>query len=51
VAELGIAGMKAALDELGMHGGSPRPPLKPLREKELPKVREALAAAGLAAAA
>ncbi|HEX8245750.1 MAG TPA: dihydrodipicolinate synthase family protein [Longimicrobium sp.] len=50
VAELGVAGMKAALDELGMHGGAPRPPLKPLRARELAKVREALSAAGLAAA-
>ncbi|HSU16907.1 dihydrodipicolinate synthase family protein [Longimicrobium sp.] len=50
VAELGNAGIKAALDELGMHGGAPRSPVKPLRAKELPKVREALAAAGLAGA-
>jgi 4-hydroxy-2-oxoglutarate aldolase len=48
VADLGISGMKAALDELGMHGGPPRPPLKPLRAKDLPKVRDALAAAGMA---
>jgi 4-hydroxy-2-oxoglutarate aldolase len=47
VGELGIPGMKAALDELGMHGGAPRPPLKPLREKERAKARDALAAAGL----
>jgi 4-hydroxy-2-oxoglutarate aldolase len=47
VADLGIAGMKAALDALGMHGGPVRAPLKPLREKELPKVRDALEAAGL----
>lgn len=51
VAELGVTGMKAALDELGMHGGPPRAPLKPLREKERAKVREALEAAGLTAAA
>lgn len=48
VADLGIAGMKAALDALGLHGGPPRPPLKPLREKDLPRVRDALTAAGLA---
>ena len=47
VGELGISGMKAALDALGMHGGPTRPPLKPLRPKDLPKVRDALAAAGL----
>ncbi len=51
VGELGIAGMKAALDELGMHGGPPRSPLKPLRAKDRPKVAEALAAAGIATAA
>jgi len=50
VAELGNSGIKAALDELGMHGGAPRPPVKPLRAKDLAKVREALAAAGLAGA-
>ncbi|HEU4557094.1 MAG TPA: dihydrodipicolinate synthase family protein [Longimicrobium sp.] len=49
VAELGAPGIKAALDELGMHGGAPRPPLKPLREKERARMREALAAAGLGA--
>lgn len=47
VGELGIPGMKAALDELGLHGGLPRSPLKPLRGKDLPAVRDALAAAGL----
>jgi 4-hydroxy-2-oxoglutarate aldolase len=51
VGELGIPGMKAALDELGMHGGAPRPPLKPLRDKDRAKAREALAAAGLLAGA
>lgn len=50
VADLGIGGMKAALDELGMHGGPPRSPLKPLRAKDLPKVRSALDAAGLGSA-
>jgi 4-hydroxy-2-oxoglutarate aldolase len=51
VAEMGNPGIKAALDELGMHGGAPRPPLKPLRDRERPKVREALAAARLASPA
>jgi 4-hydroxy-2-oxoglutarate aldolase len=50
VADLGISGMKAALDELGMHGGPVRPPLKPLRPKDRQKVRDALAAARLAQA-
>ena len=47
VAEMGNPGIKAALDELGMHGGPTRPPLKPLRAKDRPKVRDALSAAGL----
>ncbi|MBV9110574.1 MAG: dihydrodipicolinate synthase family protein [Gemmatimonadetes bacterium] len=47
VAELGASGMKAALDEMGMHGGAPRPPLKPLRDREMARMREAMAAAGL----
>jgi len=51
VAEMASPGIKVALDELGMHGGLPRPPLKPLREKDRPKVTEALAAAGIGAAA
>jgi 4-hydroxy-2-oxoglutarate aldolase len=51
VAGMGVPGVKAALDELGLRGGAPRPPLKPLREKDRAKVREALAAAGLGAAA
>jgi 4-hydroxy-2-oxoglutarate aldolase len=51
VGALGVPGVKAALEELGMHGGGPRPPLKALREREREKVREALRAAGLAAGA
>jgi len=51
VAEMASPGIKVALDELGMHGGLPRPPLKPLREKDRPKVTEALAAAGIGAGA
>jgi 4-hydroxy-2-oxoglutarate aldolase len=47
VADLGVSGMKAVLDEMGMHGGAPRPPLKPLREKEMARMREAMAAAGI----
>ncbi|HEU4453741.1 MAG TPA: dihydrodipicolinate synthase family protein [Longimicrobium sp.] len=47
VAEMGTPGIKAALDEIGMHGGIPRPPLKPLRDKDRAKMREALEAAGL----
>lgn len=44
---LGVPGVKAALDMLGMVGGPPRAPLKPLREKERAIVREALEKAGL----
>ena len=51
VAELGVPGMKAALELLGMHGGPLRAPLKPLRSKDRERVREALQAAGLGAAA
>jgi 4-hydroxy-2-oxoglutarate aldolase len=51
VAEMGPPGLKAALDELGMQGGLPRPPLKPVREKDRARVREALEAAGLSAKA
>lgn len=47
VARLGVAGIKAALDLQGRAGGAPRPPLKPLREKERAAVRAALEAAGL----
>lgn len=47
VGALGVPGVKAALDLLGLHGGPPRPPLWPLRAKERERVREALHAAGL----
>jgi 4-hydroxy-2-oxoglutarate aldolase len=45
--KLGVAGVKAALELIGLVGGPPRAPLKPLREKELARVREALSRAGL----
>ena len=50
VAALGTSGVKAALDLLGMRGGAPRSPLKPLRPRETEQVREVLASAGLLAA-
>ncbi|HEV2149556.1 MAG TPA: dihydrodipicolinate synthase family protein [Longimicrobiaceae bacterium] len=50
VGALGVPGVKAALDLLGLHGGAPRPPLKPLRPRDAEQVREALRAAGLAGA-
>ncbi len=50
VAGLGVAGVKVALDRLGLVGGDPRPPLLPLAEKRRGLVDEALAAAGLGTA-
>jgi len=50
VAEMGAPGVKFAMDEIGMHGGPTRAPLKPLREKDRARVREALQQAGLLAA-
>lgn len=47
VGGLGVPGVKAALDLLGFAGGPPRAPLKPLREKDLSRVREALEQGGL----
>lgn len=51
VARFGVPGIKAALDMLGLSGGAPRSPLKPLREKERRVVREALESARLLGAA
>lgn len=47
VAELGVPGLKAALDLLALHGGAPRPPLKPLRASAAAELRTLLAQAGL----
>lgn len=47
VGRLGVAGIKAALDLLGLAGGTPRPPLKPLPDKERKTVHDALETAGL----
>lgn len=47
VGGLGVPGIKAALDLLGLAGGPPRAPLRPLRERERKSVREALHAADL----
>lgn len=47
VARLGVPGVKAALDLLGYAGGAPRPPLKPLRERERAIVARILREAGL----
>jgi 4-hydroxy-2-oxoglutarate aldolase len=50
VAALGVAGVKAGMELLGMVGGPTRAPLRPLREKERATVRRALERAGLLAA-
>lgn len=47
VGGLGVPGVKAALDLLGLVGGPPRSPLKPLSDKERELVRGALRSAGL----
>jgi 4-hydroxy-2-oxoglutarate aldolase len=50
VGELGVAGVKAAMDLVGLPGGPPRAPLTPLDPRQRTRVAELLAAAGLAAA-
>jgi 4-hydroxy-2-oxoglutarate aldolase len=47
VGGLGVPGVKAALDAIGMHGGAPRLPIQPLRNRDAGKLADALAAAGL----
>lgn len=47
---LGPAGIKAAMDLVGLHGGAPRSPLQPLTEEEHAIVRAKLETAGLLAA-
>ena len=51
VAEMGVAGVKAALDLLGLYGGPPRPPLLPASNEMVSTVRSSLDAAGLRSAA
>ena len=50
VGAMGVAGVKAALDEVGLHGGAPRPPLPPLADSALAELRTLVQAAGLAPA-
>jgi len=50
VAAMGVAGVKAALDEVGLRGGAPRPPLRPLAPPALAAVRELVHSAELAPA-
>ena len=40
VGDLGVAGVKAALDAVGLSGGSPRSPLMPLPAAEVERVRQ-----------
>lgn len=47
VGELGVPGIKAAMDEVGLAGGAPRPPIPLLAEKERARVRALLKEAGL----
>ena len=47
VARFGARGVKAGLDLMGWHGGPPRPPLSPLREKDREAVERVMRNAGL----
>jgi 4-hydroxy-2-oxoglutarate aldolase len=51
VGELGVPGIKAAMDLVGLPGGPARAPLAPLDARQRSRVAELLAAAGLKAAA
>jgi 4-hydroxy-2-oxoglutarate aldolase len=51
VGELGVAGVKAALDVVGLAGGPVRAPLRPLRPSARERVADLLRAAGLSRAA
>jgi 4-hydroxy-2-oxoglutarate aldolase len=51
VGEMGIAGVKAALDSVGLRGGAPRSPLLPLGRAERDRVRQLLRDAELSVAA
>lgn len=47
VGGMGVPGIKAALDLLGLHGGDPRAPLRPVDETGVEEIRSLLADAGL----
>jgi 4-hydroxy-2-oxoglutarate aldolase len=51
VGEMGVAGVKAAMDVVGLRGGPPRSPLLPLGRAELERVRQLLRDAELSVAA
>ena len=47
VTEMGVPGIKAALELLGLHGGEPRPPLPTISEVRIDEIRSILEAADL----
>lgn len=47
VAGMGVPGVKAALNLMGLAGGDPRPPIRPLPEKRLDEVKGILERGGL----
>jgi 4-hydroxy-2-oxoglutarate aldolase len=47
VGDMGVPGIKAAMDLMGLRGGKPRPPLLPLAERRREELRAVLDAAGL----
>jgi dihydrodipicolinate synthase/N-acetylneuraminate lyase len=51
VGELGVPGVKAALDHVGLAGGTPRPPLLPLCDADIERVGALLRTAELPVAA
>jgi 4-hydroxy-2-oxoglutarate aldolase len=51
VSELGVPGVKAALDRIGLTGGPVRPPLQPLAGEDLGRIAELLRQAELSLAA
>jgi 4-hydroxy-2-oxoglutarate aldolase len=51
VGGMGVPGIKAGLDMLGLHGGVPRPPLAPLPDARRDELRAVMAAADLLAEA
>ncbi|MBA3670456.1 MAG: dihydrodipicolinate synthase family protein [Gemmatimonadaceae bacterium] len=50
VGAMGVAGIKAALDRVGLVGGTPRPPLQPIAGAALARVEQLLRDGALAAA-
>jgi 4-hydroxy-2-oxoglutarate aldolase len=47
VGDMGVPGIKVAMDLMGLRGGNPRPPMLPLAEKRRTELRQVLEAAGL----